>query len=444
MTLEIRSRFCLTVFAAGILAVVVAFSGTSALAQNSGGGGSGGNSDNSYVLEKQTYERITRIQKLMGEKKYSQAIAKAKNLLPTAKKQSDYAYALVNQVIAQNYLLLKNYSAAEPYLEKIVTLNALQPRAQRSALYELATLYLLQEQHDKAIQLYKKVIARAEARKKSVRPLLYYHLGEAYYQAKDYRHAYQYIHLAIQQRENAKPTTDAQGKKVEPKPVPKDWYQNLFITVYQQQKYSQANDIAGMLVAKYPDDDAFWNYYVNTYLILKEDKQAAAVYALMKMRGMLKSKEDYKQLVSLYIENGIPYQAARLLSEGLDKGIVPKTEANYNLLSSTWMRAKDWDKALEALGKQAAVSPSGQVYLRQASIYLARFQYGQAITAAQNAIRKGGLDDPGLAWMILGQAAFSAHQTQTALGAFHKAEGYSAHAKSARNWIKYVQQAASG
>jgi hypothetical protein len=75
---------------------------------------------NSYTLSQDTYDQVTRAQKLMGDGNYQQARSVAQSLLARASKESKYAEALVDEIIAQTYLLQKNYDAAEPYLEKIV------------------------------------------------------------------------------------------------------------------------------------------------------------------------------------------------------------------------------------------------------------------------------------------------------------------------------------
>lgn len=406
-----------------------------------------GSSD--YVLDKSTYQAVQKIQKLMGNEKYSAAISRAKDLLPNVKDESDYAYALTNQLIGNAYLIQGNYNAAQGYLETARKLNALQPRSQRSIVVQLATIYLSQKQYQKSIELYKDVIAQAKkknkgGKKQAVKPELYYHLGLAYSFADEYGQAYSYIHKAIVKRQNMPARTNEKGEKVEPEPVPKDWYQNLFIVVYKQHKYDKANGIAKSLVAKWPGDKTFWLYYANTYLLLKEDEKALNVYALMYKKGMLSSKEEQMQLVSLLVEASAPYKAATRLQKFMNEGAIPKDKDNYSLLSSLWMQAKEWDDALNALGEQAKLESSGDIYLRQAAIYMSKLQYRNAMHAARQAISKGGLDEPGQAWMILGQAAYRANETHTALEAFHRAADYSGHRKDAQGWIKFVKTSTEG
>lgn len=394
-----------------------------ALAQKGGGGG-GGNS-NQYTLSQETYNQVSRVQKLMGNNKYAKARNVAESMQSRVKNESDYAYALVEQLIAQTYLLQKNYDKAEPYLEKIVELDALQPQAQESVIQELANIYLSQKKYSQAINLYKKVIAEKEKKKKQVQPSTYYRLGLAYSFSNDYKSAMKDIEKAINMAKKPK----------------KDWYQNWFIVAYKMNDNKKAHEIAQKLVAMWPDDQDFWNYYGNTALLLHKDKEATAIYQLMDKRGMLKSSDDYMQLVNLLIEAKDPYKAAVVLNKAMDKGVIKKTAKNYDILSSAWIQAQEWSKALDALGKEAALAPTGSVYLRQASIYLNQQDYANAKKAAQNAVQKGGLKEPGRAWMVLGQASYEQKDWKTALNAFHKAENYKKQSQDARNWIQYVSKA---
>lgn len=406
----------------------LAFAGGPAWAQKASGSKNKGNQTNSYTLDQDTYKQVQRVEKLMGNNKYAKARNVAKSVLPRAKKESDYAHALVAQLIAQTYLLQKDLDKAEPYLETIVKLDALQPQSQESVIQELATIYLSQKKYDQSIRLYKEVISDREQKKKNIPADIYYHLGLAYSFAGTYPPAMKNIEKAI-------------GMAKKPN---KDWYQNWFIVAYKMKNYHKANNIAQTLVAKWPDDQDFWNYYGNTALLLHDDKQATAIYELMHKRGMFKSGDDYMQLANLLIESKAPYKAAEVLSEGLNKGLIKKTADNYDTLASSWMQAREWDKALKALGEEAKLAPTGSVYMRQASIYLNQQDYAKAMQAAQNALNKGGLDHPGRGWMVLGQAAFEQKDWTTAMKAFHKAENYKEQRSDAQNWIKYVTQARSG
>ena len=415
-----------------VLGVAVGF-GIPGFAYAQGSGGSG--KVNSYTLSKSTYTQIERAQKLMmGKNKnknnneYKEAITILEDVLPRAKRESKFAHALVIQLIAQNYLLEKNYGAAIPYLATIVKLNALQPQSQESVIYQLATLYLGKSRYDDAIHLYRRVIASKEKSKQPVKPDLWYRLGLAYSFKHDYPSADRYIARAIRKA----------------KTPHKDWYQNWFVVVYKLKNFKKANLVAKKLVSHWPKDRNFWSYFANTYLLLNEDGRAASVYGLMYKQGMLKNKDDYMQLVSLYLESKAPYKAAKIVESGLKKGIIPKTPANYETLAQAWIASRAWDRALQALGREAALSNSGKTYLRMASIYLNQRDYPQTIGAARNALRKGDLKQPGRAWMVLGEAAFAQKNWNLALKAFRTAAQSKTLHKDALGWIQYVKGSRGG
>lgn len=381
-----------------------------------------GNQTNSYTLSQQTYNEITRVQKLLSDGKYTRARSMARDLLPRAKNESKYALAVVNQLIANSYMLQKNYDAAVPYLQKIVDLDVLQPQSELSVIENLATIYLTENKYDDSIRLYKEAIAQQESRKQTPDPTLYYHMGLAYSMKNDYKKAYAIIGEAIQKS----------------KVKHQDWYQNWFIAAYKLNDYQKANDIAKQLILNWPKNKDYWTYLANTYLLMHKDTEAAAVYGLMHSQGLFKSKDEYFQLASLYLQQNAPYKAGEMIEEGMSKGFIPKTARNYDTLSGAWIQARAWGKALDALGKEAQLAPTGSVYLRQAAIYRERENYAKAKEAAQNAVNKGGLKKPGQAFMLLGEISFALKDWNGALDAFHKAENYKDQARAAQSWVQYV------
>lgn len=438
----IRIRFYAALFLAGTLALAIAPSAAWAQGNNSN------NNTNQYTLDPGTYKQVQRIQKLLGASKYDKAASLGKSMLPRVKKESPYAEALVNELIADSYLAQSKLNEAEPYLKTLVQLDALQPDSQRSVIQELAAVYLSNKNYNGAIRLYKQVLAQDAKNKEQPGPNLYYRLGLAYsYRGdadnsnkSDYSTALDYVKKAIKMKEQL----HARDPKKNDAPS-KDWYQSWFVMAYKLQNFNKARDIAQLLVTKWPNDKDFWNYYANTALLLHDDQQATAIYGIMYKRGMLKSKDDYMQLASLLLEQKAPYKAAKIISDGMQKGIIPKTKDNYDTLAGAWTSARSWNKALNALGEEAKLSSDGKVYLRQAQIYLNRRNYTKAREAARNALNKGGLKkDTGNAWMALGEASFELKDYASAVKAFRQAEKYRDQAQDARSWLKYVASERQG
>lgn len=438
----IRTRFHFALF----LGAALVLAPSAALAQRAGGG-TDSNNTNQYTLDNSTYHQVQQIQKLMGASKYEKAIELGKSILPQMKKESPYAEALVSELIANSYLVQKKLDQAEPYLKTIVELDALQPDSQSSVVQELATVYLSNKNYNGAIRLYNQVLAQDAKSKRQPGPDLFYQMGLAYsyrgdanHSDSDYKTSLDDIKKAIQMQEELH-AKDPKNND----PPDQSWYESWFVVAYKMKDFEQARDVAKLLVAKWPNKKDYWNYYANSCLLLRDDKQAAAIYGIMYKRGMLDSKDDYLQLASLLLEQKAPYEAGQIIQAGMDKGIIPKTKDNYDTLSGAWTSARAWNKALDALGKEAQLADSGKVYLQQSQIYLNRRDFSKARQAAQNALNKGNMGDKtGAAWMALGEAAFQLKDYTAAIDAFHKAEKYKDQKENARNWIKYVASARGG
>lgn len=429
-----------------------------AMAQSSNGSSSNSkprNQDRS--ISPSTYRSIQRMQQLMSKKKYNQAIKVGKTVLPRATRDSNYAQAIVEELIANSYMAQKEYDPAKPYLQKIIKLDALQSDQQTSVIQQLANIYLMQNDYTSAIHLYEQVLSSYNKKgsgnnngKSQPGPDLYYDLGMAYsYRAEarskksnskdkpDYQKALNYIKKGVKMKNALHEKDPAKNDAAD-----KDWYQSWFVMAYRLNDYKQSREVAKTMVSRWPTDADLWNYYANSALMLHDDGQATAIYGIMYRRNMLSGQDDYLQYANLLLEQKAPYKAAEVIAKGLDKGVIKKTKDNYDTLASAWIAAREWDKALDTLGKEAKLASSGSVYLRQAEIYLNRTDYGNAHKAAQQAIQKGNLKkDTGKAWMALGQASYHMKNYDSAIKAFHSAEKYKSVAQDAENWIKYVKSA---
>ncbi|HET7369855.1 MAG TPA: hypothetical protein VFK45_03340, partial [Gammaproteobacteria bacterium] len=106
---------------------------------------------------------------------------------------------------------------------------------------------------------------------------------------------------------------------------------------------------------------------------------------------------------------------------------------------SAWTQAQETDQALETLDKAAKLADDGKLYLRKAQLCYGQAEWKCTIKAAEQAAAKGGLDEPGNAYLMKGMALTQVEQYDQAKEAFHKAERYDSTRKQAKGWIKYVQ-----
>jgi hypothetical protein len=127
-----------------------------------------------------------------------------------------------------------------------------------------------------------------------------------------------------------------------------------------------------------------------------------------------------------------------LLQEKMDAGVVPKTEKHYRLLSQSWTLAREDEKAIPALKAAAALASDGELDLRLANAYLNIGEYGDCVTSANAALRKGGLKSTDNAHISLGMCLYNLRRYGDAKTAFRNAGKVPRSQRTANQWIRVI------
>jgi uncharacterized protein HemY len=122
----------------------------------------------------------------------------------------------------------------------------------------------------------------------------------------------------------------------------------------------------------------------------------------------------------------------------MDGGIVSKNEKHYRLLSQAWTLAQEDEKAIPALIEAARLSSTGQLDQRLANAYLNIGKYSDCVSAANNAIRKGGLKNPDNMQISLGMCLYNLKRYSDAKSAFRAAAKTPRSAKASGQWIRVI------
>jgi tetratricopeptide (TPR) repeat protein len=156
------------------------------------------------------------------------------------------------------------------------------------------------------------------------------------------------------------------------------------------------------------------------------------------LQGLLDKESEYLTLAQMYLFNQIPYQAAAVLRDGLDKGVVGENAKAYQLLADSWLHARERDRALPPMRKAAELAADGNGYVRLGQLYVEREDWDEARDALELALTKGQLRHPGHAQLLLGIA----HANQEEWGAAERAFAAARHdektEKAADYWLKHL------
>ena len=372
----------------------------------------------SATLSERTYKRLTTIQELMGENKYKEALKRLDALVSRVRK-GGYEYATVMQTYGFAYAAQDQYKKAIKAFNEALKTEALPDQVQQSMRYNLAQLHAATSDWKAAARAYETWLANAE--KPSADS---YAFGATIYaQLKNYDKAIpkirKAISLASKPREN--------------------WYQLLLSMLYQKKKYTQAASVLETMVAYWPDKKQYWNQLSGVYFTLRKNRRALAVLELAHKQGMLEKERELMNLVNMYLLQGIPYKAAKILEAEMKAGRIPRTGKNLQKLGEAWMRAKETDAALRELQAAADAQEKGILFLRLAQLYTDKENWNKVVNLTNKALTAGGLKNPGDAYLLKGMAQYELGKKQGAMASFSKALKYKKSKRQAGQWLNHIR-----
>ena len=198
---------------------------------------------------------------------------------------------------------------------------------------------------------------------------------------------------------------------------------------YQMQfgVYSELNRNADMLsvsetlVRHYPSR-ANWNRLWAMYLDRDDQQKALAAMQAAHDQGFLDRESHYSTFSSVWNQASNPYLAAKYFEEGMEAGIVEKSQKNWEYLANWWYQAREYRRSIQAREQAARTSDDGENYSLLARAELSEGMYEEAAQSAREALQKGGLRDTAEVHLIQGQAYLALKRYEDAKSAFLRAK----------------------
>jgi len=372
------------------------------------------------AVSKEVYERILKAQELVDEKEYQQAL-KALNNLYNPDKLTEYEQANVLNYLGFVYYNMDDTINAIRTYERMLAIPTLEPQMAKQTTYTVAQLLTMEENYAKAMT----VLNRWFTLEPNPAPEPYILKAQLAYNLNQYRDMIPAIETAMQ-------IATQRGK-----PVKEDWWNLLNFAYFSTENYRKVRDIQKTLLQNWPKA-RYWKSLAGAYTELGEDEKLIFAYDAAHTQGMLVKASEFVTMAQLYLQAEVPYKAATLLQDKMDVGVVEKSEKNYRLLSQSWMLAMEDKKAIPALEAAAKLADNGELDHRLANAYLNVGEYGDCVTSANAAIRKGGLKSPDHVQISLGMCLYNLHRYGNAKAAFRKAAKVPRSQRTAGQWIKVI------
>jgi tetratricopeptide (TPR) repeat protein len=360
------------------------------------------------------------------EKKDFEAALKKVDEADAAPKKTDFDQFKIDDIRAYVYVSQGKISpeVVAHYEKSLTTPEYLSPEIVSVRLQQLAIWAFKANDYTKAIDFGNRQLA---LHPEDLATLNLVALSK--YNSKDYKGALASFDLAIAAREQAGGIPDEQWLRLVPSCA------------------SQFNDQAryengfGKLVRYYPKPE-HWEKLLNRVLdVEKNDLAMLYVFRLMSDVGVLNTSVSYLEYADHAVENAMPAEALTALEAGFEKkvlGVNDKEKATEQQKLADVKRKAQADKAqLPEIEKEAASAKgaaSGQLTAGLGLAYFSFGMYGQAVTALDAGIKKGGLKNIDDYRMVLGISQLRTGQKELARASFQSVPATSPLARVANLW----------
>lgn len=364
-----------------------------------------------------SHKRITRAYHYMSKGEYPNAISLLEGLTKSVASRP-FEAAKAWQTLAYAYAQSSKFPQAMAAFEKVLKIDALPLDPTLQSMFALSQLYAMKDKNAQALELMKGWIALSN----KPNPDAYVFLATLYFEIKEQDKALELVEKAI-----------AISKK------PKDnWLAFAVSLYYQKKQYNKAVKYLKILAANNPEKKTYWSQLAGSLIQMDKMDQALIAMQLAFEIGLLKEESEIINIVSLYLQNDIPYHAAKFLKQALDKGMVKKKQKNYELLASSWVQARETALAMPALKSAAKLSEDGEIYSKIGALYLEQEKWNDALTSFNLALKKGKLKDQGQLYVYQAIASIQLKKFSQAKTYLDKSLNFKTTKDQAKQWLSYI------
>jgi tetratricopeptide (TPR) repeat protein len=373
------------------------------------------------AMSQPVYEALMEIQEMVEAEDIANAHLKIKEIQEGRRKLSPYEAAQIWNLSGYAYYLQEDYPAAIRSYEKVMAQPDLPEALQQSTLKTLAQLHFTVEDYQLALDTINRLLAIVPEPAADV----YMLIGQAHFQMEQYEKALAPIKTAIDMYRE-------QGK------VPREnWLLLLRVCYWELKDFPNMLTVLEELIEAYPKDQ-----YVLTlagvYSELGDTKKQLALTESLYETGYIDGETHAVNLANLYLQYGVPYKAAKVLEKEMAAGNVESNVRNLRLLSQSWYTAREDLKAIPPLQQAAAIGHEGELYIRLAQSYINLEKWSDAAESAKKGLAVGDLKRADTANLMYGMALFNQKKLEQARRAFQAAGEDKRSARTAEQWIKYV------
>ena len=379
------------------------------------------------TVSKENGKTLKEASEALNAKKYSDAIAKAKDAENNPKK-TPYDQHVVNEILAIAYAKTNNYAEAAKAFEAELSDGYLEEKDVPRNVKALAQMNYSLKNYDKAIEYGQRAIKGGFA-DDDMKTLV----GQSYYLKGDYKGTLKYYD----------PLIEAQIKAGQ---TPKDEPMQLALSSCVKLNDNECTTRELERLVEYHPKTEYWENLLHSLRATPNmsDRNTLQVYRLMSEVDALKDPTDYTEMAQLAIEQGSPGEAQHVLEKGFQKNVFTdarQKDKNTRLLESAKKAATTDQASLPKVEADADKSSTGDKNVGVGLAYLGYQQYDKAVDQFNRGLTKGGVRNDAEAHLLLGIAQLKSGKKDEAVKSFKAVKGDPNLERLAELWSLHAKQA---
>lgn len=317
---------------------------------------------------------------------------------------------------------------ATAQLDRAVTLDRLSFGDHGAAIRLLADLNLQQENYEEALQGYQNWIQFTGELDHEV----FMRMANAHLELQNYDRVIPFARKSVAHQETPN----------------RNPYVLQVAAFYETQQIANAIEVLEEGLEVLPGEERWWGQLGMFYLLEEDVERALATMEIAYLAGYLTRENDFRALVQMYSNIGIPYRAGKVMDEHIESGQIEGTPRNYSIAARSYHAAREFADAANLYTKAIESSDDDDqrrdFYRRQGDALLLINRYSDAAEAFSNSVQLTDPDDDtsGRVYMSLAEAHFYAEQYSEALTAAENAARYDAQRRNAESWAGYIRTTA--
>ncbi|MED5348464.1 MAG: hypothetical protein VYE01_10950 [Pseudomonadota bacterium] len=381
-------------------------------------------------LSESVYKKLGEGQEAIDAKDYNLAQEIIQGALDRSRRYNENEIANLHNMLGYIYYLKDDYNGAIREYKIVVNQGEKIPEGlEVTTLYTLAQLSYVQENYDDALYYMEVWITKATNPSSAPR----FFLATVYYQMKDYDKAVEQMELGVQIAQERNTTITEQN-----------WSLLTFL-YFEKEDWTNVIRVLKILVEEFPKRE-HWIRLAGVYGQEGFEKEQLYTLEAAYTADFLEKQTDFTNLAGLLMQEEVPYRAAKVLEDGLNRKAVERDAKNLQSLGQAWQLAQEVDKAIPVFEEAAGLADDGKIYERLSYLYLESDQYDKCVDSATGALDKGGLRKDQSVYIVKGMCLFNQNKLTPARTAFVSCRRVARQDKDTANqricgqWITFIDR----